>query len=79
MLTTITKSQFIDWRSNPVTKEFLNHLWEVRADILEAWTSGSDVPDERVKGMAQAISIACDYAVVGMNDDIIDDSKEDNE
>jgi len=51
----MTKSEFIDWKSHPVTVEMVEIFSEVREALVEALVAGTDLsnPTEAAKKVGQ--------------------------
>ena len=53
----ITEPEFLDWKSNEMTKEFFKGLRKERERIKENVINSSYDNEEKAKGMAHALSL----------------------
>lgn len=76
-MTPITKSEWMDWKSNKVTYEYLSRLHGMREEYKEGLVEGRAEGKEQqdvVIGRCQGLKDAVDYAVKGF--DVIDPTAE---
>lgn len=60
----VSKRQYIDWRANEVTKEFLKRLFEKRELLKEGLAEGQAGADQTLTiGQCQAYKDAIDYGL----------------
>ncbi len=62
----ITKEQWVDWKRNPVTQQYLRDLLETREGLKEGLAEGqssNEREDCRTVGQCQGIKDSVEYAI----------------
>lgn len=61
----VTKREWIEWKQNKVTKEYIERIYTKREQLKEGLAEGQaeGTEHDRVIGQCQAIKDAIDYAV----------------
>lgn len=59
----ITKSQYTDWKNDPVTVEYFNNLKEVKAQFQEELLLGHDIDSHARMAQKVGMSRAYDSAI----------------